>query len=130
MQRYTRRAVLTTGALVALSPMLLAGTAQAATATPTSGPQTMRRSYWTPLVGKVFNAKTARGAATVKLRAVQDLPSSKTPGDPNKFSLLFEHLSGATPGDGIMTLSRSGAKPVQLFVTRGSKVYEAVIFRI
>jgi hypothetical protein len=132
MTGMSRRALLRSGAAVAVLAPIGAGvlgaggTAEAATL---SG---LYRSRFTPAVGKNFWVHDGTKLTPLVLRAVNDLVPSKIARDEKRFSLRFQ-AGTVRPRSGTYRIWNASAGEVLLYIQRVDRTggwYEAVVNRL
>src|ERR1700687_4730440 len=99
MERHISRRSFLAGTLsvaaVASAPVVLAQRAAAVTAVFKDKAALLRRSAFTPLLGATFRMSDTHGTIPVVLVEIADVPVVTTPGDENRFSLLFTAPAGS-----------------------------------
>jgi hypothetical protein len=128
MANPSRRSVLRTGVVLAAAaaPLSAAGTAFSVVGGGMASG--LRRSTFTPHVGKTFSMAAAGATHSAKLTKVADVAAAKK-GHDLRFRMLFT-TDGAGPGQGTYAFHHPSVGQVHLFVTPvGAKpgVYEAVV---
>ena len=101
-------------AAVAVTPMVLASPAAAATAGANSHSSRWKRSTYTPLVGKTFTI--AGSSSSFVLSQVADLVPAATSGAQDQFSLLFTSAGGQLLPQATYDLNNASLGTVSLFL--------------
>jgi hypothetical protein len=122
-------AVAGAGSLAALSPLARAGASSAL-----SPPPPMSRSTFVPLLNQSFQIGSGAQSNAALLTSIEDLLPEKTPGNQNRFSLIFESTSGGRLPQAVYAISQPQMVTVNLLVVpvdRGAKnqYYQVVINR-
>jgi hypothetical protein len=112
----SRRAVLATGA--GLAVLVTLGSNEVAAAGASTAPNsTPVRANYTKAVGKVFTAVHAGRTHRLRLTDVRDLGSSSAAQRPHCFNLIFAPIGAARLHDAIYILGRTGVHTHKLFLS-------------
>src|ERR1700730_8705915 len=82
-------------AAAASAPVVLAERAAAVTVLFKDKASLLRLSAFTPLLGATFRMSDTHGTIPVVLAEITDVPVVTTPGDQNRFTMLFTGPAGA-----------------------------------
>jgi hypothetical protein len=132
--KFTRRsflqgaAVATAGSLAALSFGQVGASAAAVS------PPALTRSTFAPYLNKSFQIASGAQSNTALLTSIQDLLPETTPGNQNRFSLIFESTGGGRLSQAVYAVSQAQLGAMNLLVVpvdRGvkSQSYQVVINR-
>lgn len=111
MADVTRRTLLRGAAVIGVAVPVIT----ALDTSPSDATARLSRSSFSPLVGKSFKVRGAKGPATLTLDAVTDLPNAMG-ADMRRFSLQFRQTAGPGLGQGTWLVRQASLGEFHLFV--------------